>query len=119
MNERLKREKRGRRAEALAAVFLRLKGYKILARRFKTPSGEIDIIAARRGLVIMIEVKAREQLQIARESISIKSRKRIETAAQQFLSRQPRFQNHGLRFDAVFVINGRKIIHEKDFWRTA
>ncbi|NNE57531.1 MAG: YraN family protein [Hellea sp.] len=118
MNERLKREKLGRRAETLAAFYLRLKGYTIVARRFKTPSGEIDIIAARRDLVIMIEVKAREHLQIARESISMKSRKRVETAARQFLSRQARYQNYGIRFDAIFVIKGRKIVHEKDFWRT-
>ncbi len=56
---------RGRRAEALAAWWLRLKGYRILARGFRVAAGEIDLIARRGRLIALIEVKARPSLEEA------------------------------------------------------
>ena len=49
-------------AETLAALALRLCGWRILARRFRTPVGEIDIIARRRGVIAFVEVKRRPEL---------------------------------------------------------
>ena len=57
--KRIKAEKRGHRSECYAAWALRLKGWRIVAKRFKTKTGEVDIIARRRDLIIMVEVKAR------------------------------------------------------------
>ena len=58
-NNRVLNEQRGRRAENIAAMFLRLKGYTILDRRCRTPFGEIDIIARRGKTIVFVEVKAR------------------------------------------------------------
>ncbi len=113
--ERQKREKLGRRAEFLAGLYLRAKGYRILETRFKTKAGEIDLIARKKNLIVMVEVKARRDLDAARESISYKSQKRIERAANLYLETSPEFQNFDLRYDAVFLI-GRRLIHEPAFW---
>lgn len=112
-----RREKLGRRAEFLAANYLRLKGYRILEKRFKTKQGEIDLIAIHRDLLVMVEVKARDDLQLARESISYLSQNRIKKAARQYLNRKTQYQQMGVRFDAVFLIGRRQIVHEPDFFR--
>lgn len=111
------REKHGRRAEFLAALCLRLKGYRVLEMRFKTKAGEVDIIAQKQGLLIMVEVKARKDIQSAREAVTYKSQKRIKNAAQIFIGRKKAYQQMGLRFDAVFLIRGWRLIHEADFFR--
>jgi len=113
--ERKASEKLGRMAEFLAANYLRLKGYHILETRFKTKAGEIDIIARKKDVLIMVEVKARKDLQSAREAITFQSQKRIQSAAKVFIGRRQIYQQMGLRFDAVFLI-GRRIIHEPDFF---
>jgi putative endonuclease len=59
MNSRTQREAKGRRGEWLAAWYLRLKGWRIVAQRVKTPRGEIDLIAKRGRVVAFIEVKWR------------------------------------------------------------
>ncbi len=59
MSSRAEREAKGRRGEALAAWYLRLKGWRIMAQRVKTPRGEIDLIARRGGVVAFVEVKWR------------------------------------------------------------
>lgn len=115
--ERQRREKHGRRAELLAATFLRLKGYHVLDTRFKTRSGEIDIVARKKDLLVMVEVKARKDLQTAREAIGFKSQERIRRAAHIFIGRKKTYQNMGLRFDAVFLIGKWHLVHEQDFFR--
>ena len=52
----------GQKAETLAALWLRLKGYRILARRFRAPPGEIDLVARRGRVLALVEVKARADL---------------------------------------------------------
>ena len=116
LSERQRREKLGRRAENLAALYLRLKGYRILSRRFKCKAGEIDIIARKKNLIIFIEVKARKSLAEARGSISASSKNRISHAANIFLAQAKNLQGLGVRFDAVFVLPRFNVVHEKSFW---
>jgi len=113
---RQSREKLGRRAEFLAANYLRLKGYRILETRFKTKLGEIDLIALKKDVLVMVEVKARKDLQTARQAVTYQSQQRIQRAADIFISRRQAYQTMGLRFDALFLIGKRRIIHEPDFF---
>ena len=85
---RYKAYRRGHRSEWLAALALMLKGYRIVARRYRTKLGEIDLIARRGDLVIMVEVKARPTLLEAMEAIGRESERRIEGAADLWLARQ-------------------------------
>jgi len=114
--ERKSREKLGRRAEFLAASYLRLKGYRILERRFKTKQGEVDLIAAKDDILVMVEVKARNDLQTAREAITYQSQQRIQRAAEIFIGRRRAYQQMGVRYDALFLIGKRRIVHEPDFF---
>ena len=82
-------ERRGRRAETLAAWYLRLKGYRILARRYRTPVGEIDLIARRGRLVAFVEVKQRPSDAEGAEAITATSRRRIARAASAWLAAHP------------------------------
>jgi len=109
-------EKRGRRAEFWAAIYLRCKGYRILERRFKSRGGEIDIIAYKNNLIAIVEVKARSNLDVARESVTRSSRKRIESAARHYLNLHPQSYQMELRYDAIFILPGWRIIHEPAFW---
>src|SRR3954454_22994334 len=81
--------RRGHRGEWLAALALMLKGYRIVARRYRTKAGEIDIIARRGDLVIFVEVKARPTLHEAMDALGPFSERRIEAAADVWLTRQP------------------------------
>jgi len=93
----------GHLAETIAAWMLRLKGYRILKRRFKTPVGEIDLIAARGWTLVAVEVKYRGSFLNAGEAITPKQRKRIEMALSLYL-RNLRWVPHNIRFDAVYLI---------------
>jgi len=94
-------------AESRAAAFLIAKGFRILARRWKSPVGEIDIIARRRSLLIFVEVKARERLDDAAWSVTDRQRLRIVAAAEAWLTRYPDDRIRDMRFDAVLVAPGR------------
>jgi len=94
-------------AESRAAAFLIAKGFRILARRWKSPVGEIDIIARRRSLLIFVEVKARERLDDAPWSVTDRQRLRIVAAAEAWLTRYPDDRIRDMRFDAVLVAPGR------------
>ena len=90
-------------AEARAAAFLMAKGYRILARRFRTPYGEIDIVARRRSLVAFIEVKARASLDEAAYAVTPRQQARIIAAAQAWLMAHPEHAEFELRFDAMLI----------------
>lgn len=94
-------ERRGRRAELAAVWLLRLKGFRILARRYRTPVGEIDLIARRAGLIAFVEVKSRPTLAEAAEAVTSTGRRRIARAASFWLARNPAAAELTLRFDAV------------------
>jgi len=108
---RLKAYRKGHRGEWLAAAALLLKGYRIVARRHRTRLGEIDLIARRGHLVLIVEVKVRRNLAEAMEAIGGASERRIEAAADLWLARQPDFGQLSVRFDMVAVLPGRWPVH--------
>lgn len=109
--KRRKAYRRGHRGEWLAAAALMLKGYRILSRRYRTKLGEIDLIARRGDLVLIVEVKARRTLVEAMEAIARESERRIEGAADLWLSRQPDYGRLSVRFDMVAVLPWRWPVH--------
>lgn len=107
----------GRLAEGFCAWHLRLKGYRVLARGFRTPFGEIDIIAQRGGTVAMIEVKARRDFDAAVQALGRRQRDRIVRAARMFLQTRPGLAESNLRFDIMLVEPWRLPRHLADAWR--
>ena len=108
---RLKAYRRGHRGEWLAALALIVKGYRIVARRYRTKLGEIDLIARRGDLVLIVEVKARPTLAEAMDAVGRFSERRIEGAADLWLIRQKDYARLSLRFDMVAVLPGRWPVH--------
>jgi putative endonuclease len=98
-------------AESRAAALLIAKGFRILARRFRSPVGEIDIVARRRHLLVFVEVKARERLDDAAWSVTERQRARIIAAAEAWLADHPDPSIQDIRFDAVLVAPGRMPQH--------
>jgi len=98
-------------AESRAAALLIAKGFRILARRWKSPVGEIDIVARRRGLLIFVEVKAREKLDDAAWAVSAPQRSRIIAAAEAWLARHGDARIRDMRFDVVLVAPGHMPRH--------
>jgi putative endonuclease len=96
----------GLSAESRAAALLIAKGYRILARRFRTPLGEIDIVARRRGVLVFVEVKARDSFDAAAEAIGKRQQSRIIAAAQLWLAGHPEDAMRDMRFDVVLVVPG-------------
>ncbi len=111
------RERAGRRAEAADGLLLRLKGFRILARRYASPVGEIDLVARRGRLLLFVEVKRRALAGAALESVQRRQQERIVRAAGHFLQRQPRLAGLEQRFDVVAVAPWRWPVHLRDVWR--
>jgi putative endonuclease len=93
----------GLSAETRAAAFLIAKGYRILAKRFRTPYGEIDIVARKRNLLAFVEVKARAKLDDAAYAVTARQQARIIDAAQAWLVAHPEHADFELRFDAMLI----------------
>jgi putative endonuclease len=93
----------GLSAEARAAAYLMAKGYRILAKRYRTPYGEIDLVARRRSLIAFIEVKARANLDDAAYAVTPRQQGRIINAAQAWLMTHPEHAEFELRFDAMLI----------------
>lgn len=128
MSDRGLRKKRkayfwGQAAEWLSIVLLTLKGYRILARRFKCKSGEIDLIAQKGNTICFIEVKARQNRQDALNALSWHQQQRINKAAEWYLVRniygksEPP-QGFKCRFDLMAVEPWALPTHVKDAWQT-
>src|SRR6201987_2881742 len=96
----------GLSAESRAAAFLIAKGFRILARRWKSHVGEIDIVARRRHLLVFVEVKARGTLAAAAWSVTDPQRPRIIAAAEAYLAFAPDDRIRHIRFDAILVAPG-------------
>lgn len=113
---RIAAEKRGRRAEFIAAWALRLKGYRIVEKRFRTKQGEIDLIARKGDLVAMVEVKARPSLSTAVDAVSFEAQRRIENAGDSWLARQTDYARLSIRFDIIAVVPRKWPHHIKGAW---
>jgi len=107
----------GRIAEAVAVGYLRLSGWRIVARNWRSPAGEIDIIARRRHILAMIEVKTRVALRDAGEAIGVHQQSRIRRAASLYLARHPEMASLDVRFDAILIMPWRWPVHLRDAWR--
>jgi putative endonuclease len=106
----------GHLAETVCVWRLRLAGYRVLARRFKAPVGEIDIVARRGDTVAFVEVKARRDDDEAVE-LTARQKARIERAAEAFVARRPRLAACAMRFDLMVVRPWRTPRHLADAWR--
>src|SRR5579862_7657679 len=93
----------GRRAEGAAALFLRCKGYRILARRYCVKGGEIDLIALRGDSIAFVEVKSRPSLTEALTAIDGFKRQRMSRAARFWLAANPWAARLTLRGDAIYL----------------
>ncbi|HZU89973.1 MAG TPA: YraN family protein [Stellaceae bacterium] len=114
---RRRAERRGRVAERLCLWHLRLRFWRILARQWRCPSGEIDILARRGGVLAVIEVKRRGEIGAAVGALSPRQRRRIERAAEAYLSTRPDLAGLALRFDLMLVTPWRLPVHWHDAWR--
>ncbi len=108
----------GRVAEGVCAWLLRLKGYRILARGYRTPVGEIDLVATRRGTLAIVEVKAHERRDDDAQALNARQRRRIVRAAEAFLRQRPRCDGLDVCFDLMVVVPRRLPVHTRNAWRT-
>ena len=102
-DKRIKAHRGGHRGEALAALFLQLKFYRIRNRRYRTPAGEIDIVAERFGTLVFVEVKARSKSALEAETLEGINYSRIIRAADLWFARHPRETGKDVRFDVIFL----------------
>ena len=114
MNRR-RAERGGRRAEAFAALWLQLKGWRILAHRSRTPVGEVDLIARRGNILAFVEVKARASWDEASLSLDHFRLRRVAAAAEALT---PRYSRAGddIRIDAIFIVPRRLPRHVPNVW---
>ena len=114
--KRQRAERGGRRAETLAAWWLRLHGWRILARRVKLRGGEIDLVARRGKLVAFVEVKQRATADAAGMSLDRYRLRRVAAAAEALA---PRYARPGddIRIDAIFIVPRRLPLHLADVWQ--
>ena len=102
-NDRRKSEEAGRTAELIALWYLRLKGWRLIAHRYKSPMGEVDLVMRRGKVTAFIEVKARGSLESAVQSVSPRQARRISAAARHFLMQDRAAALQSCRFDIVAV----------------
>ena len=109
-------ERRGRGAETIAALWLRLHGWRILARRARVRGGEVDIIARPGRTLAFVEVKARATEDAAAFSLDAYRLRRVVVAAERLA---PRYMRDGdeLRIDAMFIVPRRWPRHLPDIWQ--
>ncbi len=107
---------RGLWAERFCALMLQAKGFRLLARRFRTPVGEIDLIAARKRLIIFVEVKFRASADEALGAIGSAQMDRIRRAAGLFIAQHPEWEGADQRFDVLAVSPWKLPIHIKNAW---
>ncbi|MFB9949864.1 YraN family protein [Rhizobium puerariae] len=111
---RRKAERRGHVSEYLAAFYLMAKGYRILAIRYRTKLGEIDLIARKGDLVAFVEVKARIGEQEAIDAVGFATQKRIRAASDLWLSKRKDAARLSRRYDILAVLPGRLPRHFPD-----
>lgn len=110
-------ERRGRLGEAMAAWSYRLKGFRVLATRYRTPLGEIDLVFRRRSLLVFAEVKARKTLDQALHALRPEQQARLARAAAVFLRDHPAHATCAIRFDLIAIRPWRWPRQIADAWR--
>jgi putative endonuclease len=108
-------ERGGRRAEAKAALWLQLKGWRILGRRIRTPVGEVDLVARRGRTIAFVEVKARATPAEADLSLDEYRLRRVAAAAEALAPRYAR-SGEDIRIDAIFIVPRRLPRHLANVW---
>jgi putative endonuclease len=108
-------EKRGRQAERIAAWWLRLKGWQILARRARTPLGEVDLVARRGSMIAFVEVKARASNAALDLSIDERRLARVAAAAE-ILWHDLARPGDDMRIDVMLLAPGRPPRHLTNVW---
>jgi putative endonuclease len=109
-------ERGGRRAETIAAWWLRLKGWRIIAMRARTPVGEVDIVARRGRTLAFVEVKARMTAADAELALDDFRLRRVARAAEALTARHAR-PGDTIRIDAIFIVPGRWPRHVENVWQ--
>jgi putative endonuclease len=108
-------EARGRKAETIAAWWLRLKGWRILACRARVPGGEVDLIARRGHTLAFVEVKWRATAEAAAWALDEYRLRRVAVAAERLAARHAR-EGDDIRIDAIFIVPRRLPRHMTDIW---
>jgi putative endonuclease len=109
----------GRRAEVWAALWLMLKGYRILGFRLKTPQAEIDLVALKGAVLAVVEVKSRTSLAAALEAVGFDQRERLRRAGSALAAARPALRHAAVRLDLIALAPGRLPRHSRDAWRGA
>ena len=108
-------EQRGRRAETIAAWWLRLHGWSILARRARVAGGEVDLVVRRGHTLAFVEVKQRATAEAAAWSLDAYHLRRVAVAAEQIALRYAR-PGDTIRIDAIYLVPGRLPHHLPNVW---
>ena len=103
-------------AESFAKGYFCMKGYSLLEERFKTPSGEIDLILRRGKKLVFVEVKMRKTLENAAESINYRNQQRVSRAAELYLQKHSEYNNFEMRFDALVLAPYKWPHHIENAW---
>lgn len=115
-NRKAKTHDKGIWAERLAALYLSMRGYRIVARRYKTAHGEIDLIAARGEVLAIVEVKARARIEQALEAVDARTQRRVVNATMMFLAEKPVYAGRVIRFDVIAIESPMRIVHLDNAW---
>jgi putative endonuclease len=109
----------GRRAEIWAAIWLMAKGYRILGFRLKTPQAEIDLLAKKGDVLVVVEVKSRTSLATALEAVGWDQRRRLRRAGQAIAAGRPALRYVAVRLDLIALAPGKLPRHSPDAWKGA
>lgn len=115
INKKRKAYSFGTMAEIISIIYLMLKGYRVLTRRFKTPVGEVDIVAKQKKTLVMVEVKARKNKE-TEEVITSRQMDRIMNAAALFIAKKPEFATFPVRMDLIIIHPWKLPRHIKNAW---
>jgi len=122
-NKRRLAHDHGLRAEKLAAWYLRAKGYRVVAERYRNHQGEIDLIATRGKFLAILEVKARKTLAECEESVPPFKQQKIIRALEGLMGSSSKIaglrpvDTYNIRFDVIWMVRGCWPRHIKDAWR--
>lgn len=107
----------GRRAEVWAALLLMAKGYRILGFRLRTRQAEIDLLAQRRGVLAVVEVKRRGTLETALEAVTSDQRERLRRAGAAIAASRPSLSGAAVRLDLIALAPRKLPRHIPDAWK--